>query len=46
MLTLKKAARAGTASLKKEIANTQRLVRISNNKINKFTYEGGIEYKT
>jgi signal transduction histidine kinase len=39
LLTLKRAAKGGTASLKKEIANTQRLVRKSVRSINKFAHE-------
>jgi signal transduction histidine kinase len=39
LLTLKRAAKGGTASLKKEIANTQRLVRQSVRSINQFAHE-------
>ena len=39
LLTLKGAAKGGTASLKKEIANTQRLVRKSVRSINQFVHE-------
>ena len=39
LLTLKRAAKGGTTSLKKEIANTQRLVRKSVQSINQFARE-------
>ena len=45
LLMLKKAARASTASLKKEIANTQRLVEESVTRINQFARELGIQHK-
>jgi len=46
LLTLKKAAKASTARLKKEIAKTQRLVKESVKKINKFAHEFGIQQET
>jgi signal transduction histidine kinase len=45
LLTLKKAARANTGSLKKEIASTQRLVRQSVRTINQFAYEVGLHHE-
>ena len=39
LLTLKRAAKGNKASLKKEIANTQRLVRTSVQSINQFAHE-------
>jgi signal transduction histidine kinase len=41
LVTLKRAAKGGTAGLKKEIANTQRLVRKSIQSINQFAHELG-----
>ena len=46
LLTLKKAARASTARLKKEIAKTQRLVKESVKRIDQFAHEFGIQHKT
>ena len=43
LLTLKKAARVSTASLKKEIASTQRLVRESVKRVEQFAHEFGIQ---
>lgn len=45
LLALKKAARASTANLKKEIASTQRLVKQSSKRINEFAHEFGIQYE-
>ena len=46
LLTLKKAARTSTASLKKEIAKTQRLVKESAKRLNRFDHEFVIRHKT
>jgi signal transduction histidine kinase len=46
LLTLKKAARVSTASLKKEIAKTQRLVKESARRLNRFDHEFVIRHKT
>jgi len=46
LLSLKKAARAGTVRLKKEIAKTQRLVKESVRRIDRFAHEFGIQHKT
>ena len=45
LLTLNRAAKGGTASLKKEIANTQRLVQESVRSINRFARELDIHQK-
>ena len=45
LLTLKKAARGNRATLKKEIANTQRLVQESVQSINQFASELDIHHK-
>lgn len=46
LLTLKKGAKVNTASLKKEIANTQRMVKESTERIDQFTHEFGIQHET
>lgn len=46
LLTLKKAARVSTASLKKEIANTRRMVKESLKKLNGFAHEFVIRHET
>ena len=46
LLTLKKAAKASTSSLKKEIASTQRLVKQSVKTINRFACEFGLQHET
>ena len=46
LLTLKKAAKANTGSLKKEIASTQRLVKQSVKTINRFAREFGLQHET
>ena len=46
LLTLKKAAKANTGSLKKEIASTQRLVEKSVRTINQFAHEVGLHHET
>lgn len=46
LLTLKKAAKVNTGSLKKEIASTQRLVRQSVKTINRFAREFGLQHET
>lgn len=46
LLALKKAIHASTASLKKEIGNTQRLVRESKRRVHRFAYECGIKSQT
>ncbi len=43
LLTFKKAMKASRESLKKEIGNTQRLVRESTKKVNRFAHEYGID---
>jgi len=45
LLTLKKAANGNTESLKKEIANTQRLVKDSANTIQRLAHEFGVQYE-
>jgi signal transduction histidine kinase len=45
LLTLKKAARANTGGLKKEIASTQRLVKQSVRTINQFAHEVGLSHE-
>jgi signal transduction histidine kinase len=45
LLTLKKAAKANTGSLKKEIADTQRLVKQSVKAINRFAREFGLQHE-
>ena len=46
LLTLKKAAKASTASLKEEIANTRRMVKESGQRLNRFAHEFVIQHKT
>jgi two-component system, NarL family, sensor histidine kinase DegS len=46
LLTLKKAAKANTGSLRKEIASTQRLVKQSVKTINRFAHEFGLQHET
>jgi signal transduction histidine kinase len=46
LLTLKKATRTSTESLKKEIAETQRVVKQSVKMINRFVHEFGIQSQT
>jgi signal transduction histidine kinase len=46
LLALKKAARANTTNLKKEIARTQRLVKESARRIHQFSHEFGIQHET
>jgi two-component system, NarL family, sensor histidine kinase DegS len=46
LLTLKKAAKANTGSLKKEIASTQRLVKQSVRTIHQFAYEVGLHHES
>ena len=46
LLTLKNTAKANTASLKKEIASTQRLVEQSIKTINRFAHEFGLHHET
>lgn len=45
LLSLKQAMKASSASLKKEIGTTQRLVRVSTKKVKRFAYECGIKHK-
>ena len=46
LLALKTSAKANTEKLEKEIASTQRLVRESVKRINRFAHEFAIQYKT
>jgi two-component system sensor histidine kinase DegS len=46
LLTLKKAARVSTASLKKEIANTRRMVKESAKRLKRFAHEFVVQHKT
>ena len=46
LLTLKKAAKANTENLKKEIAETQRLVKQSVKTIQRLAHEFGVHHET